>query len=122
MANGLLGKFVKKRRIALDLTQRELASALGLKTSQFISNIERGLAHIPSSKVDEFAKILKVEPSELGVLVTESLKRKFQNKTEKYESNEDPFIDQFLCVWASASDNDRELIKNLVSRVLKIEE
>ena len=122
MANGLLGKFIRKRRTALNLTQRELASALGLKASQFISNIERGLAHIPLSKVNEFAEALKVEAGELGTLVAESLKSKFQTKTSQYSGLRDPFIDKFLCAWASASDSDRELIKSLISRVLKIEE
>jgi len=122
MANGILGKFIKKRRTALNLTQRELASSLGLKTSQFISNIERGIAHIPPSKMNDFASVLQVEVSELGLLLAESLKSRLNDKTRQYSENSDPFIEKFLCVWASASEQDRELIKSLVSRVLKIED
>jgi hypothetical protein len=72
--------------------------------------------------VNEFAAVLKVESGELGTLITESMKTKFQRKTGEYEGVRDPFIDKFLCAWASATESDRELIKSLVSRVLKIEE
>jgi hypothetical protein len=38
-----LGNFLKQKRIETNLTQRELATALGNMNSQFVSNWERGL-------------------------------------------------------------------------------
>lgn len=42
------------------MTQKELAKQLGFSTSQFISNIERGLATFPIKKMKKLSKILKI--------------------------------------------------------------
>lgn len=52
------GKFVKKARIQAGLTQNQLAKRLGYDTSQFVSNIERGLCAYPLNKFKKVAKIL----------------------------------------------------------------
>jgi transcriptional regulator with XRE-family HTH domain len=57
----VIGKFIKVRRSELGLSQNDLARALGYNTSQYISNIERGLASIPFAKIQEMAQLLKVE-------------------------------------------------------------
>jgi transcriptional regulator with XRE-family HTH domain len=57
----VIGKFIKVRRTELGLSQNDLARALGYNTSQYISNIERGLASIPFAKIQEMASLLKVD-------------------------------------------------------------
>jgi transcriptional regulator with XRE-family HTH domain len=119
MGSKLVGDFIKKRRAVLKLTQKELSGSLGFKTSQFISNLERGIAEIPPSRIKDLAGILQVEANELANLVSESLKRKLLSKSEEIGGESDPFIDQFLSAWSVAGEEDRALIKTLVSKVLK---
>ena len=57
----VIGKFIKVRRTELGLSQNDLARALGYNTSQYISNIERGLASIPFAKIQEMSRLLKVD-------------------------------------------------------------
>ncbi|MFQ5669948.1 MAG: helix-turn-helix domain-containing protein [Acidobacteriota bacterium] len=57
----VIGKFIKVRRAELGLSQNNLARSLGYNTSQYISNIERGLASIPFAKIQEMAALLKVD-------------------------------------------------------------
>ena len=116
----MVGGFIKKRRTVLKLTQKQLSESLGFTSSQFISNLERGVAEIPPSRIKDFANILQVDPSEMAKLVSESLKRKVFMKTDAI--GEDPFMDQFLTAWSTASEQDRDLIKTLISKVLKIED
>lgn len=44
-----LGKMLKVFRQQLDLSQKELATEMGYKNAQYISNIERGLCNVPDS-------------------------------------------------------------------------
>jgi SOS-response transcriptional repressor LexA len=57
----VIGKFIKVRRTELGLSQNDLARSLGYNTSQYISNIERGLASIPFAKIRDMAGLLKVD-------------------------------------------------------------
>lgn len=57
----VIGKFIKVRRAELGLSQNDLARSLGYNTSQYISNIERGLASIPFAKILEMSDLLKVD-------------------------------------------------------------
>ena len=57
----VISKFIKVRRTELGLNQSDLAHSLGYNTSQYISNIERGLASIPFAKILEMSMLLKVD-------------------------------------------------------------
>jgi transcriptional regulator with XRE-family HTH domain len=57
----VIGKFIKVRRTELGLSQNDLARSLGYNTSQYISNIERGLASIPFAKIQEMSNLLRVD-------------------------------------------------------------
>lgn len=60
-----LCKRVKKLRIALDMSQQELADKLGYKSASGIARIENGNNSIPFSKVEAFAKALNVSATYL---------------------------------------------------------
>jgi len=57
-----VGKMVRARRKALNMSQTELADALGL-TFQQVQKYERGANRISASKLYETARTLKVEIS-----------------------------------------------------------
>lgn len=61
----VIGKFLRVRRTELGLSQSDLARSLGYNTSQYISNIERGLASIPFAKIQEMSSLLKVDTRHL---------------------------------------------------------
>lgn len=58
-------KFLRRHRLKLKLTQKQLAQRLGLKHDQFICNIERGNAGIPVERIKTFASVLNVEVKKL---------------------------------------------------------
>ena len=59
----MIGEQIKKRRIELGLTQKELAEKLGYKSNTTINKIELGINDISQSKVIEFAKALNTTPA-----------------------------------------------------------
>lgn len=56
--NENLGKFIKKIREEMDLSQWEVAKALGLSSPQYISNVERGLSVLNPKLFRKIAKVL----------------------------------------------------------------
>ena len=49
---------IKRRRLELDLSQQELANAMGYKSRSTIAKIEAGENEVPESKIHKFAQIL----------------------------------------------------------------
>lgn len=60
-----IGDRIKKRREELNMTQDELAQAMGYKSRSSINKIEKGGNEPPQSKVVDFAKVLHTTPSYL---------------------------------------------------------
>ena len=56
---------IKNRRIALKMTQQELAEKMGCTNRSSIAKIESGAVDLNQSKIVQFAKILETTPSEL---------------------------------------------------------
>lgn len=54
-------ELIKAHRRKVGLSQGDLAKALNLSNGQFISNVERGRAHIPARMVQPLSKLLKVK-------------------------------------------------------------
>lgn len=54
-------KLVRRLRLKSKLTQIELSKHLGFPNSQFISNIERGVAALPPKYVLRFTDIVKAD-------------------------------------------------------------
>lgn len=59
------GRVVKAARLKAKLSQGKLARALGWTTSQYVSNVERGLCGFPARKGKLFCRITKLSPSKL---------------------------------------------------------
>ena len=60
-----IGDRVKTRRLAMDMSQEDLARALGYKSKASIFKIENGTGDIPRSKLPRFASVLNCSISYL---------------------------------------------------------
>jgi transcriptional regulator with XRE-family HTH domain len=60
----MAGRWLKDRREAAGLTQREIAVALGLDYITMVSQIEAGKARVPSQRYTQYARALKMDPQE----------------------------------------------------------
>lgn len=122
-----LGIFLRKKRQKKGLTQKAIAEKLGFATAQFVSNIERGLAELPLTRVDAYSEILELDGMELKQMLGKALLDKVQRKTNKkiygktQSSFDDPFLVKFIEAWHSASTKDKESVQVLVSRFLNID-
>lgn len=56
----VFGKFIEERRKALGITLRGLAAELGIAPA-YMSDIEKGRRYPPDKKLDDIARILKLE-------------------------------------------------------------
>jgi transcriptional regulator with XRE-family HTH domain len=62
----LVGNFIRQRREALNISQRALGQLFTPPvTTQFISNVERGVTPFPAGHVPVLAKVLQVSEKEL---------------------------------------------------------
>lgn len=55
-----VGSVLRAARIKAGMTQAGAAQALGYGSSQFISNIERGVASLPIDRANEIARLYKI--------------------------------------------------------------
>lgn len=64
---------IKARRIALKMTQQELANKMGYKSTSTIAKIESGENDIPQAKIIAFANALSTTPAALMGINTKNL-------------------------------------------------
>lgn len=60
-----LGNFFKSKRSHAGITQAELANVLGLKSSQFVSNVERGICAYTIEQLPQVITKCEIERAEL---------------------------------------------------------
>jgi transcriptional regulator with XRE-family HTH domain len=87
----LVGAYIRKRREVLGLSQR----ALGLLftptvTTQFISNVERGVTPLPPVHVPTLARALSVEESEIMSLLEKEYSAKLTERLGHHEGSQEP--------------------------------
>ncbi len=73
--NKIVANNIKYIRTVNSISQEELANAIGINQS-YISAIERGEKPISLNRLEEIAKVLKVEPY---ILLKKDLKDKIKN-------------------------------------------
>ncbi len=71
------GAYIKNKREKLKMSQGDLAKALGYKTSQFISNLERGLSLPPKENIDKLCEVLKLNKKELVKKIMQDLVKRY---------------------------------------------
>lgn len=77
------GKFLALRRDLSGVSQVDVARRLGLGNSQFVSNIERGLAMMPPGAVRTWALAIKMEPLELFKIRLRVINSEIEKKFNK---------------------------------------
>ena len=76
-----MGDFIRKRRQELGISQQKLGLLLQPPvTTQFMSNIERGITPLPLRHISSLAKALECSEQELTELLQRELKMKFMGK------------------------------------------
>ncbi len=108
----LVGSYIRQRREAMGLSQR----ALGMMfqppvTTQFISNVERGVTPLPPVHVSTLTKALAVSESELMALLEKEYTAKLSGRLGRL-----PGLDGDTTVTASQlviSTGDFDFMKNL---------
>lgn len=93
IGNKILGGRIRKFRQRLKLKQRDLASQIGLKSSQIISQIEKGEREVKAWELAELSRILAVSVNDLLV----------------YESPEKAPI----VLWRQSPENQKEFKESL---------
>lgn len=58
------GKWLKEKREERNLSQRQLAKALGLEYYTFVSQLETGRGRIPPDRYEDWAQALGLPPKE----------------------------------------------------------
>ena len=61
----ILGDLIKKRRNKANITQAEISSKFGFTSSQYMSNVERGISVLCPKYFNDLAKILKINADQL---------------------------------------------------------
>jgi transcriptional regulator with XRE-family HTH domain len=81
------GDFLKMSREAQGLSQRDVSTAMGYNTSQFISNWERGLSLPPIPTLRKLAKVYRVDADTLfNVILEAQVEMVTASLTEKFEA------------------------------------
>ena len=111
---------IKNRRIALKLTQEELAKRTGYSDKSMIAKIEKGQVDLPQSKIVTFASALGVSPAYL---------MGWENPSPAADQPDHPAVgaakpelsDRAYMVGRAYEDSDY-LTQRMVERTLGIEE
>lgn len=107
----LVGNFIRQRREAAGLSQR----ALGLLfdppvTTQFISNVERGVTPLPPTHLPTLVKALAVNETDILNLLEKEYATKLSGRLGKF-TNETDGADPFVGILVAESD--REFMKHI---------
>ena len=117
-------KIIRSRRIALKMTQQELAQKLGYKSTSTIAKIESGENDIPQAKLVAFAEALNTTPADLmGFKNVKPVQGELANTVTCTISKDKPQLEKIIMKLESLSDKDlnrvicviNPLIENFVS-------
>jgi transcriptional regulator with XRE-family HTH domain len=73
--NEAIGAFLKTHRDKRSLSQKQVSDKLGYSSAQFISNIERGVAPVPSQLFLELIGMYKIPDREILDFLMEEQKK-----------------------------------------------
>lgn len=83
----LIGSFIRQRREALGLSQRKLGLLFNpTVTTQFISNVERGVTPLPPAHIPGISKALLVKEEEITALLEREYTLKLSERLGKGEA------------------------------------
>lgn len=83
----LVGNFIRQRREALRISQRALGQLFDpAVTTQFISNVERGVTPLPPSHVPTLAKALRISEAEIMAVLEQEYAQRLSGRLGKAPS------------------------------------
>jgi len=82
----VVGAYLRKRREELGISQKALGGLFEpAVTTQFVSNVERGVTPLPANHVPTLAKVLQVTESELMAVLEKDYAQRLTAKLGKHE-------------------------------------
>lgn len=79
-----VGSVIASARLEKGMTQLELSKAAGISNiSQFVSNIERGIASVPKKYIYKIATVIGLDPFDLASLIAEEYKAELYDTIRK---------------------------------------
>jgi len=85
-----LASFLKNARTSAGLSQKEVAVVLGYKSSQFVSNWERGLSSPPIGTLRHLCRLYKTDEREVFQIIREIAIQKLESDLEREFYSERP--------------------------------
>lgn len=85
-----LAEFLKTARTRAGLSQKEVASVLGYKSSQFVSNWERGLSSPPITTLRRLCQLYKTSETEVFGIIRKIAVQKLEEDLEREFFSEEP--------------------------------
>jgi len=70
-----LGLILKDARLSIGLSQREVSLRVGYTSSQFISNIERGVSVASLKLLAQLVRMYKIKPDKVANVILDSQKQ-----------------------------------------------
>ena len=81
--NEAIGLFLKSHRDKRNMSQKQVSDKLGYSSAQFISNIERGVAPVPSALFLELIGMYKIPEREILEFLMDEQKKALQRLLKK---------------------------------------
>lgn len=82
-----LGKALKKARVGLGMSQKDVANRLGYESAQVVSDWERGQAPLPMKQLFRLSEILNLDKDHLFELLLDFSVEKLRKNMESEFSN-----------------------------------
>jgi len=73
-----IAKLIKRHRLALNMTQVEVARHMGYSNGQMIYAIEDGLSRLPKEKILRLCELLRISPTMIADLLVQEAEEKIR--------------------------------------------
>lgn len=114
-------KIIRSRRIALKMTQQELAQKLGYKSTSTIAKIESGENDIPQAKLVAFAEALNTTPADLmGFKNVKPVQGESANTVTCTISKDKPQLEEMIRKLDSLSEKDLNRVISVIKPLIEI--
>ena len=115
-----LYKNIRSRRIALKMTQQELAQKLGYKSTSTIAKIESGENDIPQAKLAAFADALNTTPAVLmGINNVAPAQNLLENTVTCSISSGKPQLEVMIRKLDSLSEKDLNRVISVIKPLIE---
>lgn len=123
----LVGQFIRERREALKISQRALGQFFQpAVTTQFISNVERGVTPLPPSHVPTVCQALKIPEEELMKVLEQEYASRLSDRLGKNGVGESPskesdFLKNLYKAYESANSENKRAFLAACKNILGVQ-